>query len=211
MPRATARSSCVLPLGEPYALEVRDVLCKASGLTDIGAAEGWEWVVGRYHLAATGAWSTLGEPVEFDQVVLFSADSAGSGLTPRWRLETDRRVLFISDVAAVQRQEGLVIELVLCLNGTGGCSREYVLAIRGLQFIERAFIEELSAMLPPGLRLHKGMTLDLTTLEGVWPVAATGDANCCPSWELVYEVALIGSALKLVNAELRERWARLRS
>jgi len=66
--------------------------------------------------------------------------------------------------------------------------------------LAQPFARDLQARLPPGHWLHKGRHLDLQTLSGIWPVAAPGDPNCCPSLELPFTLALLDDALVLREA-----------
>ena len=198
VPRGDATTACVLPLGEPFEVEVRVTGCEVAEVVDV--QEGWVAVHYRRPALVTEPPET---PTWVDQVVLFAVDGATGALGPRWRYEVERTFSFVSGLAAVRRPEGVVLELLACLNGTGGCLREYLLLGPGrLDVVAQPFVAEMQALLPPGLHLHKGMTLDLATLRGIWPVAAPEDPNCCPSRELDYEVRFVGTALELVSSEL---------
>jgi hypothetical protein len=196
--RGDATTACVLPLGEPFELEVRVTGCEVAEVVD--AEEGWVLVHYRRPALVTEPPET---PTWVDQVVLFAVEGDTGELSPRWRYEVERTFSFVSGLAAVRRPEGVVLELLACLNGTGGCLREYLLLRPGrLDVVAQPFVAEMQALLPAGLHLHKGMTLDLATLSGVWPVAAPEDPNCCPSRELAFEVRFVGTALELVSSRL---------
>jgi hypothetical protein len=93
------------------------------------------------------------------------------------------------------------LEIGVCLNGTGGCGHDY-LHFDGARWrpLRQPFSRDLQARLPPDHWLHQGRRLDLETLTGVWPVAAPGDASCCPSLELPFAVRLAGDSLVLHRA-----------
>lgn len=204
VPREAVDSACVLPLAEPTEVGDVEVGCDVLGVAELGEVGGTRWVAVSYRRPVIDGRESPPDSTSFDQVVLLSGGPGEGPLTPRWTIETDRMFEFLSGVDAVRRGEGLVVELLICLNGTGGCTREYLLTFgERIQVVEKRFAAELAARLPAGLRLHKGMTLDLGTLRGIWPVAAEDDPNCCPSRELAYEVRFAGAAMVLVRSELR--------
>jgi hypothetical protein len=57
-------------------------------------------------------------------------------------------------------------------------------------------------LLAEGQYLHKGLDLDLKTLTGTWPVARSGDRNCCPSLLFDFQARLDGTKMVLVGATL---------
>ncbi|HZD04653.1 MAG TPA: hypothetical protein VE173_07040 [Longimicrobiales bacterium] len=204
VPRRAVDSACVLPLADPAQVGDVEVGCNVVEVAELGEVDGTHWVAATYRLSVIDRRVDPPDSTSYDQVALLSGVPGEGPLTPRWRFETDRRFELLSGVEGVRREEGLVVELLICLNGTGGCTREYLLAAgERLEVVEKRFAAELATRLPAGVRLHKGMTLDLTTLRGVWPVAAEDDPNRCPSLELAYEVRLVGATMVLVRSELR--------
>lgn len=65
-------------------------------------------------------------------------------------MRTERYVELLRDVRAESRPEGLLIELLICQNGTGGCSSEYLLATHVLEHVESNVAAGLQALLAAG-------------------------------------------------------------
>jgi hypothetical protein len=74
--------------------------------------------------------------MDWDELVILRAGSGSDSVVPQWHIRTERYVELLRDVRAESRPEGLLIELLICLNGTGGCSSEYLLATDELQHVE---------------------------------------------------------------------------
>jgi hypothetical protein len=134
-----------------------------------------------------------------------SARPAGAPGAPdallAWHVVRDRDVEFLDTLRWIPTSRAAFLELRICLNGTGGCGSEYLrLAAGEWRAVAQPFARDLQARLPHDHGLHTGLRLDLETLTGVWPVAAPGDANCCPSLELPFTLRLAGDSLVLLNA-----------
>lgn len=201
---AEASRTCVTPLEVGTTAPVRGPTCDVVAIQLIGSREASRMYGVQYRRSALVEWTEPADSVEWDELVLFRSVSGAGALNPVWHIRTERAIEFVSGVKAQPRQDVLLIELLLCLNGTGGCSRNYLVdTAAGLEYVRMRFADELRAQLSEGERLHKGMTLDLETLRGTWPVAELGDANCCPSKVFHYEVRLAGTELILEHAALR--------
>jgi len=206
VPLDRAALDCLTPVRVRGADEMRDWTCAVEFLRPLGAVDSLRWYVARYRRGAVYRDTIFEDSVEWDEVVLLSAADGGAAVRPVWHILTERTFAFLSDVRAERRTEGLLIELLICLNGTGGCGRHYLLDPgAGLSVVAMPFVDELRARLPDDHALHKGVTLDLATLRGTWPVALRGDANCCPSKVFDYEVRLDGASMVLFAASLRPR------
>ena len=92
---------------------------------------------------------------------------------------------------------------LVCVNGTGGCAQHFLLGQGDWAVVTQSYLEDLARLVPEGWRLHKGRMIDLQSLEGVQPLAAPLDANCCPSGMMTFRVTLRGRDLRLVDAEVR--------
>lgn len=197
-----AEAACILPLEGRWDDLVRAPTCQVLALDDLGDDGRFRWTAIRTRWTGIDTYAEGADSISFDQLVLLRSDSSTTRAV--WRFETERTFWLLADVRARRRPEGLLIEALACLNGTGGCARDYLIARDGrLDIVEKAFATELASLLPDGLRLHKGVTLDLETLQGTWPVAAPGDANCCPSRMYSYGVELVGTMLRLESFTLR--------
>jgi hypothetical protein len=140
--------------------------------------------------------------MDWDELVILRAGSGSDSVVPQWHIRMERYVELLRDVRAEPRPEGLLIDLLICLNGTGGCSHEYLLATAELHYVDSNVAASLQALLAEGQYLHKGLDLDLKTLTGTWPVARSGDRNCCPSLLFDFQARLDGTKMVLVGATL---------
>lgn len=195
---------CVTPLLVGARVRVEEATCEPEGsVREIGAAPA-RWYLARFRRTAVVHWTEPPDSVAWDEVVLFSRIADADSVTPRWHLMTERAIEVTEGVVAQPRAEGILLEVSVCVTGTAGCAADYLL-MRGdtLTALAEPFVDALAARLPSGLSLHKGMRLDLQTLKGVWPVAAPGDGNCCPSAAFDFQIRLIGLSLVLMDARLR--------
>lgn len=202
-PLATVEDTCLTRLTVDANVTVRQARCRVQSLRALGSIGGRQWYVAQYRRSALVEWRQPADSTDWDEVVLLRTAPGGDSLIPAWHIQADRTYEFLRDVQAKVRPEGLLIELLICVNGTGGCARSYFLdAGSGLRYIHIPFAKDLQARLAKGQWLHKGMTLDMETLRGTWPVAKPGDLNCCPSLMYDYAVRLEGTDLVLVSAAL---------
>jgi hypothetical protein len=96
-------------------------------------------------------------------------------------------------------QKEKIVDLSVCLNGTGGCGQE-LLAWRGHALHPRArnLRDRFDRALPRGFTTYKSPWLDLETMRvrgGGWKRGK--DANCCPSIQMECIVALRGDSAGL--------------
>jgi hypothetical protein len=170
-------------------------------LTSLGSGGGRDWHVVRYLRELIVRDTTWGDTLSLDELVLAGRVPGAGEAEVVLHWSTDRREQFLDTVMAVPTAPGLLLELTVCVNGTGGCGQDYFrLASNRWRAVSQAFIADLVARLPAGHSLHKGRRLDLATLSGVWPVAAPGDPNCCPTYEIEFRLRLDGDTLRLVEA-----------
>ena len=201
---ADVNARCLTPLVVNTVAEVREPECRVVEVRELEGHVDDRWFSALYRRSALVDWTEPADSVEWDEVVLLRARAEDASMVPVWHIRTERIIEVLQDVKAQARTEGLLIEVLICLNGTGGCSREYLLDSRSeLRYVDKVFADELKAMLTGGQHLHGGMRLDLQTLRGMWPVAVPGDGNCCPSLMFDYAVRLDGVRLMLVEATLR--------
>jgi hypothetical protein len=195
-----ASRTCLTPLELQTTAAVREPACEVEAFRLIGSREASRMYAVQYRRSALVEWTEPADSVEWDELVLFRSVSEGDSLVAVWRIRTERAIEFVSGMKAHPRQGILLVEVLLCLNGTGGCSRNYLVdSAAGLEHVSMPFAEALRTQLPEGERLHKGMTLDMETLRGTWPVAGPGDANCCPSKVFDHAVRLDRTELILVR------------
>jgi hypothetical protein len=201
LPWADVTTRCVTPGPTPYATPASGSACRVESVTALGAGQGRDWHLVRHVGELIVRDSAFTDTMPFDQLVLVGHAPGSADAEVAWRWASDRRIQFLDTAVAIPTSQGLLLELRVCLNGTGGCGYQYYrLAHGGWRPMVQAFLDDLSSRLPSGHSLHKGRTLDLATLSGVWPVAAPGDANCCPSFRIAFRLRLDGDTLRLVES-----------
>ena len=184
--------------------------CHAGTMSPLGEAGDSVWAVVRYRdTVVTLPRNPPGESPDtiiYDDVILAGRRAADAGGVIRWHGRRDRSTEFL-DAAIRSTAHGTFLEIVLCLNGTGGCAMEYLHHRAGRwRPITQPFITQLQNRLPPSYSLHKGQRVDLASLSGTWPVTQPGDGNCCPSYEISFQLRLRGDSLELMSTgPLRRR------
>ncbi len=92
-----------------------------------------------------------------------------------------------------------VLEIVSCLNGTGGCGQEFFAwRNRALVPLATNYRDAFNQKLPRGVTTYKSPNLDLKTMTirgGGWREGK--DANCCPSIVMECKVSLAGDQAQL--------------
>jgi hypothetical protein len=192
---------CLTVLQTGFVIRAADSTCRVVNVVPLGTAGGREWHVARYRRHVSFADSAFADTLDLDEMALFSRAPGAAEGRLAWHLVRDRDVEFLDSLLLTRTERDTFLELVICLNGTGGCSTEYLRFASGRwHALSRPFAKALQARLPADHWLHKGRRLDLATLTGVWPVAAPGDGNCCPSLEIPFALRLVGDSLTLLSA-----------
>ncbi|HEV7364269.1 MAG TPA: hypothetical protein VGN76_00330, partial [Gemmatimonadales bacterium] len=132
---------------------------------------------------------------------LFKTASPGS-LTPVWhgRFETGDHAIWRSVTPELApARGGTLLSVMQCVNGTGGCSQEFLLRHPdGHWFpVWQAWFDQL----PRGFegRIRHGVRIDPRTLRGEAGFYGDRDPNCCPSQELIVHLTLRGDSLVLLR------------
>jgi hypothetical protein len=137
--------------------------------------------------------------------VLFK--TAGPGrLIPVWhgRFETGDHAIWRSVTPELApARGGTLLSVMQCVNGTGGCSQEFLLRPPdGRWFpVWQAWLDQL----PPGFegRLRHGVRIDPKTLRGEAGFYGDRDPNCCPSQNLIVHLTVRGDSLVLLRHAVR--------
>jgi len=199
-----ALAECATPLTVTTVAPVTDLGCAVVDVTPLGATDRPRaWMVA-YRRAAVVEYDQFADSMSIDELVLVRQETDRRFLLV-WHLPQVRTYSFLEQVQSVQRDEGILVSYLICLNGTGGCAQHFLLGAPAWSVVGQPYLDELRERLPEGGSLHKGRRIDLSSLEGTQPIAFPGDANCCPSGTMRFRVALVGHDLRLVSAELSGR------
>lgn len=164
------------------------------------------WLAARYRRTTvfTAEDTTRGplarDTVPEEEVVLFEVPAPGR-VRAVWqaRFETGAYAVWrsVTPEVAFPRTGTVLVSVMSCLNGTGGCSQEFLqrLADGRWRPVRQVWFEQL----PPGFagRIRHGTRIDPRTLRGGAGFYADRDPNCCPSQELRLQLALRGDSLVL--------------
>ena len=143
-----------------------------------------------------GARDTVAE----EEVVLFQ--TSGPGLAPVWhdRFETGNYAIWRSVTPELApARGGTLLSVMRCVNGTGGCSQEFLLRHPdGRWFpVWQAWLGQL----PRGFqgRIRHGVRIDPRTLRGEAGFYGDRDPNCCASQTLIVHLTVRTDSLVLLR------------
>lgn len=214
---AVARTSClVLPVAPPndridgpHGDSLISAHCEVAEYRVLDSASTpshWASATYRWETVFTAEDTTRGkaarDTVIEEEVVLFEAAPA-PGVRPVWheRIETGTFAVWRSVTPRIVRMPdgSHLLSVMSCVNGTGGCSQEFVHRHRDGSWagVWQAWFDQL----PSGYRgriLH-GVKIDPATLRGVSGFYGPRDPNCCPSEDLKVNLALRGDSLVLLR------------
>jgi hypothetical protein len=136
-------------------------------------------------------------------LVLFSQATEGGRLRPEWTASYGPD--FIAEVdllTAPATGGGVLLSVLECVNGTGGCRQHFILRrARRWRPVREPWFRHLPASMQG--RFWKGTYVDPVTLRGRGSLYADRDANCCPSRQVTFSLALHGDSLVLRDYRVR--------
>jgi hypothetical protein len=136
--------------------------------------------------------------------VAYEREKGSDVVTPLLtRIESEESARF-DGVAMTAVNGERVLEIVYCLNGTGGCGQEFF-AWRKNALVPLAtnYRDAFNRKLPRGMTTYKSPDLDLKTMTirgGGWRDGK--DSNCCPSIIMKCKVSLIGDKAQLAACRI---------
>jgi len=216
---ARARKECVeLParppddrLLGPHGGSLLSSRCEVIAYQAPGGARPEEWIAGRYRWTSifTASDSTRGanarDTATEEEVVLFQVEDP-TNLRPVWhaRFDTGDYATWRSVTPEITRtsQGTMLLSVMSCVNGTGGCSQEFIQRQVDGRWLEvrQSWLDQL----PPGFkgRIRHGVRIDPGSLKGEAGFYGDRDANCCPSQVLKVDLALRRDSLVLVGQKV---------
>lgn len=180
--------------------------CRVAEVRPLGTGALSQWTMARYQWTSifTAEDRSRGEDARDtdaeEEVVVFYAPDIGQ-LHPVWhaRFETGAYAAWrsITPELAVTAAGTTLLSVMSCVNGTGGCSQEFLQRTGEGRWsgINQVWLDQLPAGFA-GRILH-GVRIDPTTLRGVAGFYGDHDPNCCPSERLEVDLELEGDALVL--------------
>lgn len=181
--------------------------CVLGAVASRGTAGGRRWysttVQRRWLLADSGKANT--DTVVESELVLFAAaprPSRDTLLTPVWHYRFEPEILASVTPEIAAANDGVLVAIDECVNGTGGCSQSFLLEHAGRWRMARlAFVDSLNRLYPNAI-LH-GYHVDAHTLRASAAVYGASDANCCPSRVAEMRLRLRDGALEIVELHVR--------
>jgi hypothetical protein len=150
----------------------------------------------------SGRGASARDTVPEEEVVLF--ESTRPGLVHAvWhaRIETGRMAVWasVTPEIAPSPSGAMLLSVMECLNGTGGCGQEFLQRRASGQWagVWQAWLDQL----PAGFlgKIRHGVRIQLRTLRGTAGFYGDGDPNCCASSRLVVQLKLRGDSLHLAH------------
>ena len=219
LPASQARNVCVQLPGDAESEEIQgphgDSLiasnCEVASLAPTDSTGAPRWMTAHYNRTSiysaedssrgAGARDTARE----EEVVLFKAMTPDS-LIPVWhaRFETGDYAIWRSITPEVApARGGTLLSVMQCVNGTGGCSQEFLLRHPdGRWFpLRQAWLDQL----PRGFqgRIRHGVRIEPKTLRGEAGFYGDSDPNCCASQDLIVYLTVRGDSLVLLRKAVR--------
>jgi len=168
--------------------------CVASWST-VGLAQGTALYQGRYSRP-----SPEGPDARVVTEVLFRAAEQQSQVVPLHAVEEDETYNLLQPFTLHSVATRSILELTTCLNGTGGCGQDFFEFKDGtLRPVVSEIREQVEALLPSGLSQNKSPAVNLDQLRGKGGAWSKDDPNCCPSYDVVFDVLLVGDRLRVKN------------
>ena len=185
--------------------------CRVAAVNTLASADGSSWRLVRYETTYIYPDDSIkrqsfprdtADTSEVLDVVLYSV-GRDSVWTPEWHAWAERRITrdVLVDVAA--HEGAALVSVNACVNGTGGCDQHFLVrrAHRWLGVTER-YYQELERHFGKNV-FWKGVAVDVRTLRGTVALYSPGDANCCPSRELLLSLTFHDNELRVRAASSR--------
>jgi hypothetical protein len=211
LPASTAVSTCPALLGQSrYDLEAHfdseprlSVSCVVDKVDTLGEAGGVRLIAVRYLTReifpadSTEFPHTKTDTAEVIDIVIYTARPAASVWRAEWRRWVERAFTWDLIPHVAPHGASALIGFMACVNGTGGCSQEFLLrqANGSWRAVAPAYVTTLVQHF--GEAFWKGINVDVSTLRGNVPLYSDTDGNCCPSREVTISLSLVGSTLEL--------------
>jgi hypothetical protein len=199
-------------LQAPHGSVLITTRCAVTAYDNLPGTKQHRWTDARYQWTSvfTAEDSTRGagarDTVTEEEVVLFDAAPNGQARAI-WHLRYDTGSYgvwrSITPETAPASQGTTLLSVMSCVNGTGGCSQEFLhLHASGHWFPVR---QEWLNQLPNGFggRIRTGTHIDPRKLRGEGGFYGGRDPNCCPSQSIIVDLALRGDSLVLRRYRLK--------
>jgi hypothetical protein len=187
----------------PHGDTLLDSRCRVTAFESVAGAPGI-WKLARYERVLTfspeNPAQRANDTIAQEEVVLFEIREPNR-LSPIWhvRYESDAYGIYrsVTPEIAASPSTTVLLSVMSCVNGTGGCSQEFIIRHRDGRWapVTQPWLEEL----PNGFlqRIRHGVRVEPSTLRAEAGFYGDADPNCCPSEILVADLVLRGDTLVL--------------
>jgi len=180
--------------------------CEVTGFSDTGGARPARWMTARYAWVSifTAEDAARGndarDTAKEEEVVLFEVGQP-ERVRPVWHMRIDSGEYGVwrsvtPEIGATSEGDAL-LSVMLCMNGTGGCSQEFLHRHRDGQWfpVLQTWLEQLPAGYAD--RIRHGVRIDPRSLHAEAGFYGDADPNCCPSQTLAADLTVRDDALVL--------------
>jgi hypothetical protein len=192
-------------LESPHGDSLIDIRCSVAAYRPMEGRSG-QWFVARYRWTSIFSAEDRSrgpdarDTVPEEEVVVLTATDAGH-VRPVWhaRFDTGSNAIWrsVTPELGATTSPTRLLSVMSCLNGTGGCSQEFIQQYRDGHWspVWQVWLDQL----PEGHagRIRHGARIDPRTLRGKAGLYGERDPNCCPSKELSLQLVLHGDSLAL--------------
>jgi len=207
-----------IPIDDGYEAPGIERHCTVTGSGSLGRLDGAEFYYATYRrlvawpelelsIADTSETALNTSPYNNTAVVVFRRVSGGSLLHPTWYEMNDGwiGVSWYEQPRILSTPLGPVLFVPLRFSGTGSLNDDRYLVWREAawkRLDSTSWHRELTAWLPDGHAVWKGVVLDLERMRAETPVWKEHDGNCCPTGgSIKVELALDEDTLVIERAE----------
>jgi hypothetical protein len=205
----------VLPANDrlqgPHGTTLISTKCEVVAYHAVEGPPAGGWVTARYRWTSvfTAEDSARGPAARDtaieEEAVLFDSPQSGK-LRPVWHARFDNGEYgvyrSITPQVASTTQGTILLSVAYCVNGTGGCSQEFLQRRVDGRWrpVRQVWLEQL----PVGFSQHilHGVRIEPRTLKGEAGFYGRSDPNCCPSQVLRVALAVRGDSLVLIRQKI---------
>lgn len=185
--------------------------CMVDTTYALPAADGVRWLAAIYRRVYVGPSDSISMAIRHSTrdtavlitAALYSASGDYDDWRPEWTGIVDESMTRSITPTLASRPDGsALVSVMYCVNGTGGCAQSYMRR-RGGRWT--AVVEAFWKQIPPikDGAIGKGLGIDVRSLKGTYGLYGRGDANCCPSREIILELDQRGDSLLLKTHRVR--------
>jgi hypothetical protein len=181
------------------------VTCRVVDVERLASADGARWTHVSYQRQFSYRPDSSEPPrtVTLLSAALYSATNDTSRWRAVWWQEVDAEYMRSITAHLARRSDGsALVGVTYCVNGTGGCSQEFMRR-RGGRWRTVSQAYRAGIAIPKDTYIGKGPGIDLETLRGSFGLYSRTDGNCCPSRTLIVVLGLRNDSLVLRSYQIR--------